>query len=189
MINCKVNTFPNLLSLSRILLSPVIFIMAGETIMFFLLLVVIGLTDVLDGYFARKFKQETIVGAWLDSIADFIFFISFIIYSVWFESVIIIELIYYIIAIIAIKLLSAITGFIKYRQPGLLHTLGNKITGIIIFSGLCVFVLFRSVVVVEIGLCISIFSASEELIILLIGHRYEPNIKGIWKIKQLRPAS
>ena len=185
MVNEKIGTFPNLLSFSRILLSPVIFMIAGEKIMLFLLLVIIGLTDVFDGYFARKFNKETIIGAWLDSVADFVFFISFIVYSVWFESIIIVELKYYIIAIIVIKLLSAVTGLIKYRQPGLLHTIGNKMTGLIIYIGLCVFVLCRSTIIVEIGLYISILSALEELVILFIGNRYEPNIKGIWKIKHL----
>jgi len=188
MVNDKISTFPNLLSLSRMLLSPVIFMVAGKRIMLFLLLLIIGITDMLDGYFARKFKKETMIGAWLDSIADFVFFISFIIYSIWFESEIIVEFTFFILVIISIKLLSAITGLIRYKQPGLLHTIGNKITGVIIYSGLCVFVLFRSTIIVEIGLYISILSAMEELIILLIGNKYKPNIKGIWQIKHLRTA-
>ena len=185
MVNNKIGTFPNILSLSRILLSPVLFMIAGEKIILFLLLSLIGLTDVLDGFVARKIKKETMIGAWLDSIADFVFFISFIIYSVWFELEYMIKLQYFIIVIITIKLLSVVTGFIKYRQPGLLHTIANKITHIIVFAGLCVFVLFRSTIIVEIGLTISILSALEELVILLIGNKYEPNIKGIWKIFSL----
>ena len=185
MVNNKIGTFPNILSLSRILLSPVLFMIAGKKIMLFLLLSLIGLTDVLDGFVARKIKKETMIGAWLDSIADFVFFISFIIYSVWFELEYMIKLQYFIIVIITIKLLSVVTGFIKYRQPGLLHTIANKITHIIVFAGLCVFVLFRSTIIVEIGLTISILTALEELVILLIGNKYEPNIKGIWKIFSL----
>ena len=188
MVNGKIGTFPNILSISRILLSPVLFMMAGKKIMLVVLLIVIGLTDVFDGYVARKLKKETIIGAWLDSIADFVFFISFIVYAIWYESDILAELKYFIIIIISLKLLSAITGFTKYRQPGLLHTIGNKITGIIVFAGLCIFVLFRTTIIVEIGLHISILSSLEELIILLIGNRYEPNIKGIWKIKHPYPV-
>ena len=182
----QIPPFPNMISISRIVLSPVMFMIAEKKSMLFLLLLIIGFTDVLDGYIARKLNKETMIGAWLDSIADFVFFISFIVYSVWFESEYITGLKYYIIAIIVIKLFSVITGFIKYRQPGLLHTIGNKITGIIIYLGLCIFVLFRSTVIVEIGLSISILSSLEELFILLFGKSYKPNIKGIWKIKHLR---
>ena len=36
----------------------------------FILLIVVGLTDFLDGYFARKFNQVTRIGIFLDSAAD-----------------------------------------------------------------------------------------------------------------------
>jgi CDP-diacylglycerol--glycerol-3-phosphate 3-phosphatidyltransferase len=139
----------------------------------FLLLLVIGLTDMLDGYVARKLKIQTVVGSWLDSIADFVFFISFIVFAVIFVRDIIVDLRYFIIVII----------LMKYKKPGFLHTIGNKIAGTVIITGICVFVLFRNTLVIEIGLYISIISALEECIIILLGNKYEPNVKGIWDIR------
>jgi CDP-diacylglycerol--glycerol-3-phosphate 3-phosphatidyltransferase len=180
----KLITFPNILSISRSLLSPIIFLIKDNKFLLFSFLIIIGLTDVLDGYIARKYKIQTIIGSWLDSVSDFIFYILLVIYIVIFEFDIIIRVKYFIIIIIGLKLLAIIIGFIKYRRFGFLHTLGNKITGIIIFVGFCIFILFGNKTTIEIGLYISIISSVEELIITIIGKKYEENIKGIWKINR-----
>ena len=63
---------PNFLTLSRIVLVPVIviYLMGGSYCTALILLVVSGLTDVLDGFLARVLKQQTVLGAYLDPIAD-----------------------------------------------------------------------------------------------------------------------
>ena len=71
---------------------------------------------------------------------------------------------------------------IKYNKFGFLHTIGNKITGIIIFIGICIFILFKDNIGISIGIYISIFSSLEELIINIIGKNYKENIKGIYEI-------
>ena len=179
-------TFPNVLSVLRIILSPIIFFTKDNKFILFSVLIIIGLTDVLDGYIARKYKKQTNIGSWLDSIADFVFYTLLVIYTIVFEFNIIIKVKYFIIIIIGIKILTMIASCIKYKKFGFLHTFGNKITGIIIFMGFCIFILLRSTIVVEIGLYISIISSLEELIITLIGKKYEENIKGIWKIKKCK---
>ena len=178
----KIFSLPNMISISRIFLSPVMYFLWGNRLMLFLLLILISFTDIFDGYIARKSNQQTVIGAWLDSIADFVFFISFIIFAVMFESVIIVEFRYYILLIIGIKLFSGIAGLLKYKRPGFLHTIGNKITATIVIAGFCVFVLFRNTLIVEIGLYIAIISALEECIIILLENKYEPDIKGIWEV-------
>ncbi|MDR1106799.1 MAG: CDP-alcohol phosphatidyltransferase family protein, partial [Treponema sp.] len=71
--------------------------------MLFSVLIIIGLTDVLDGYIARKYEKQTIIGSWLDSIADFVFYTLLVIYTIVFEFNIIIKVKYFIIIIIGIK--------------------------------------------------------------------------------------
>ena len=182
----KIFSFPNMISISRIVLSPLMYYLWENKLMLFSLIVVIGFTDIFDGYIARKLRKQTILGAWLDSIADFVFFVAFIVFAVIFDTEHVVELKYFIVMIVMIKMVSAITGLIKFKRPGFLHTIGNKITVIIIIIGLCIFVLFQNALIVKIGLYISILSASEEFMILLIGNKYEPNMKGIWELRKIR---
>lgn len=65
---------PNSLSILRILLIPVFCIafLSGQDYYVYagLALALSGLSDLLDGYFARKLNQITELGKWLDPIAD-----------------------------------------------------------------------------------------------------------------------
>ena len=65
-------TISNFLTLSRIALVPfiVIGIMYAKWFQVFLLLIIAIITDMLDGYLARKLNQFTKLGAYLDPIAD-----------------------------------------------------------------------------------------------------------------------
>jgi cardiolipin synthase len=65
-------TIPNILSLYRILMFPVIlyFLWQGNRPIFLWLLAINLLTDILDGYIARNFNQQTAIGAKLDAWAD-----------------------------------------------------------------------------------------------------------------------
>ena len=65
-------TIPNLLSLLRMGLIPlfVILVMNGSSGKALLLFVVAGVTDALDGFIARFWKQQSLLGAYLDPIAD-----------------------------------------------------------------------------------------------------------------------
>jgi len=63
---------PNFLTLLRIVLVPVIVIllMDGSFCVALVLLLISGVTDVLDGFLARVLHQQTVLGAYLDPIAD-----------------------------------------------------------------------------------------------------------------------
>lgn len=82
---------PNLLTISRILLTPV-FIMAfvnGRMDLAWLIFLFAGVTDALDGFLARVFRQRTQLGAMLDPLADKILLVtSFICLAVkgWIPS-------------------------------------------------------------------------------------------------------
>ncbi|MCX5837026.1 MAG: CDP-diacylglycerol--glycerol-3-phosphate 3-phosphatidyltransferase [Deltaproteobacteria bacterium] len=63
---------PNLITLLRIILVPVIVILLiqGSFFKALILFIVAGLSDALDGFLARVLKQQTVLGAYLDPIAD-----------------------------------------------------------------------------------------------------------------------
>lgn len=68
-------TLPNIITVARIVICPVIFWLAlspapGARFSAFVLFVAAGLSDVWDGYLARRYDQITDVGKLLDPIAD-----------------------------------------------------------------------------------------------------------------------
>ena len=82
---------PNLISLSRIfLIFPIIFcIMINNIHLAILFFLIASFTDFLDGYVARYFNQESILGANLDLLADKIFVSSLLIFiSFHFDNLI-----------------------------------------------------------------------------------------------------
>lgn len=63
---------PNILTIIRLILIPIIFIFAmqGNYFIAIVLLVLSGITDVLDGFIARKFNLISTLGTLLDPLAD-----------------------------------------------------------------------------------------------------------------------
>ena len=73
----RILTLPNLLSLGRILIVPLVHldIVAGRNGRALIVLLLIGASDWLDGYLARVLDQRTRLGAVLDPIGDRLVFI------------------------------------------------------------------------------------------------------------------
>ena len=63
---------PNLITIVRIVLVPIIgmYILKGQHLAAFITLMVAGASDGLDGFLARRMKARTLVGAYLDPLAD-----------------------------------------------------------------------------------------------------------------------
>lgn len=63
---------PNLLTLARICMAPILVsaILESRFLLGFVLFLVAGLTDALDGLLARLLRQRTVLGQYLDPVAD-----------------------------------------------------------------------------------------------------------------------
>lgn len=63
---------PNILTLLRIILVPIVIILLiqGDFLFALIIFVLAGITDGLDGFLARVLNQKTVVGAYLDPLAD-----------------------------------------------------------------------------------------------------------------------
>lgn len=68
----RILTVPNLLSLARIAVLPLVLVdlLAGRLMRAFVVMLLIGASDWLDGYLARVLDQRTRLGAVLDPIGD-----------------------------------------------------------------------------------------------------------------------
>lgn len=65
-------TIPNLITLMRFLMVPAVIyaLLLGATMPAFVIFVIAGVSDAVDGFIARQFNQQSELGAYLDPIAD-----------------------------------------------------------------------------------------------------------------------
>lgn len=65
-------SIPNLITLGRILLVPVVVwaIASGAMWIAFVLFLVAGVSDAIDGFLAKRFNMTSVLGAYLDPLAD-----------------------------------------------------------------------------------------------------------------------
>jgi cardiolipin synthase (CMP-forming) len=65
-------SIPNIITLGRILLVPIVVwaILGGQMLIAFLLFVAAGVSDAVDGYLAKRFQMTTMLGSYLDPLAD-----------------------------------------------------------------------------------------------------------------------
>ncbi|SNS85043.1 CDP-diacylglycerol--glycerol-3-phosphate 3-phosphatidyltransferase [Anaerovirgula multivorans] len=132
--NNKFKKLPNFFSLLRIVLSSALLLIHNSWFLFLTMYLICGLSDVLDGYIARRYQLKTALGAKLDSLADFIFLITSLTCMIRSYGLIIPDTI--LIGGLTVAVIRLLNFFItkgKFNQFGMLHTVGNKLTGVMIF--------------------------------------------------------
>jgi len=132
----------------------------------------------MDGFIARKTKTTSRLGEKLDTIADMVMtgVLLVVIYPIVnIETKIFI----WIILIGFIRIASMVVIFKKYKTFAMLHSYGNKITGIVIYIFPILIPLIQTTVLMHIICLVATISAIEELIINRASKELEVNIKSI----------
>lgn len=148
---------------------------------FFLLYFLTGLTDVLDGWIARKTKTASDFGAKLDSFADLLFYAVMLLRIVPSLWILLPGIIWYAVAVVGIvRILSYLVAATKYRRFAALHTYMNKLTGMAVFL-VPFFLVTKYATVFCWVVCIVAAAASlEELVIHVRSETYDPKTKSIF---------
>ena len=151
----------NCISISRIIMSIMLLIPETFSIHFNIVYIYCGISDILDGFIARKSKSESEIGDRLDSTADIIFVIASMV-----KILPVLHLTNGIIiwaAFIAfIKIVNIACSYIYNKKMVLPHTIANKITGFVLFVTPFIIVNTNSVLF-EIIICsIATFAAVQE---------------------------
>lgn len=122
----------DVITVCRILLSVVLLFIPPLSVSFFVIYLLCGLSDMADGFTARKMHNESETGAKLDSIADIVFFAVCAV-----KLLPLVRLDAYIwvwTAVIAvIKIAGILMRFARYRKFSVPHSIANKLTGALLF--------------------------------------------------------
>ncbi|MDD6466651.1 MAG: CDP-alcohol phosphatidyltransferase family protein [Erysipelotrichaceae bacterium] len=164
----------------RIGASVLLLLFPLHSIAFFVAYTLTGITDVLDGWIARKTGTASDFGARLDSIADLLFYgivLLRLIPYLW--QLLPLEIWYFVMAILLIRLAAYGTAAIKYHRFASLHTWMNKLTGMSVFLLPYFLVCTIGVVYSWVVCALAFLSSLEELLIHLIHRSYNADTKSI----------
>tara|TARA_B100000900_G_C20541596_1_gene700718 strand:- start:868 stop:1401 length:534 start_codon:yes stop_codon:yes gene_type:complete len=173
------SVYINLITISRILLAPVImlYLIFGNYLVCLFLFFIAGLSDYFDGYLARKYKLESQLGEILDPIADKILIIFILVgLSVNLDS--------YLIAFMSSFIISREIGVSALRDYAARNNMSNRTkvtflaktkTAVQLFSiALYLFALtINSSLLIIIG---DIVLIAASLITIYTGYQYASNI-------------
>ena len=152
---------PNIITALRILGAFCLLFFEVKSVAFWAIYFVCGLSDMLDGYLARKLHCETKTGAMLDSLADLAFVICCcfkLIPALAFPKWL------WILggAIVAIKVINQISALVMYKKCVFPHSIANKVTGVLLFAGVPLTFFLGSTVPMAVVAVVATFAAVQE---------------------------
>ena len=131
------------------------------TVPFWVLYLIAGLTDMLDGFLARRWGVESKFGARLDSLADFVYVLT-VGYKLfpWLKLPASLWMMIGFIALV--KMVNAICSYVVKHRIEYLHTKANKLTGFLLFVGMMTIGQQYFVPVAWVIACFALFAAIQE---------------------------
>ena len=154
-------SLPNAISALRFLGAVCLLFFRVESYVFWVIYFVCGLSDMADGYLARKLGCESKTGALLDSLADLVFvvcccfkLIPALAFPKWLWI--------WGGVIVAIKVINQISALVMYKKCVFPHTVANKVTGFLLFVGVPLTVFLESIVPMVITAVVATFAAIQE---------------------------
>ena len=122
----------NLLTSLRVICGLLLLGTPAFSVRYYVLYVLGGITDAVDGAVARRRGTETAFGAKYDTAADFVFFTAVLIkivraisFPTW--------LLLWLCGIFVLKTANLVLGFIRYQRWITVHSVSNKVCGAVCF--------------------------------------------------------
>ena len=178
-------TVPNGLSLSRLVLLPLLYLFAlqGMEAAFVIGYAVLGATDWFDGLTARWLNQRTEIGKALDSIVDIPFYLS----SAYFMARLYpqylrpnMSLLYVFFAIFG---LSFVVSAIRCRKPIMMHTFLLKLNGVLVYLLVILSTFLNTTIFIAVILGIYYLGFAEEILIFLFHGEVDPDSPNIFRVR------
>jgi len=155
---------PNAISCLRIILSVTLPFLINSKAIFVVIYLACGLSDFLDGYIARRLKSVSIIGAKLDTIADAIMFgvtITILLIRIKLDT----SILLLVMVVTIIRIINVLVVAIKFHQFAILHTILNKMTGVLLFVYPMWYVMLQNnFIIIPLGI-IAVLSSVEEFVI------------------------
>lgn len=157
----------NIISISRIALSISMIWFMNNLPVFIGLYLLCGLSDILDGFVARKTNTQSITGAKLDSAADLLMFGIIMVFMIIWAGDKLITAVPLIVLIVLVRFVNFVIAAWKYHTFLSIHTWGNKIAGLCVFLTPIFFAISQNMIIIFATCLVAVLAAVEESAILI----------------------
>jgi CDP-diacylglycerol--glycerol-3-phosphate 3-phosphatidyltransferase len=183
-VDKNIYSIPNLLSLLRLALVPVLVVAAclNEDQLFLLLLGICLLSDMLDGYFARKLQQVTEFGARLDSWADMATYAMMVLGLNLIWPTIFNQQFLYLVAATLSYVLPVVVALVRFSSFPSYHTWGAKLAAVLIAPAFYLLVLYDEQTFFRLVIIFHVLVAMEEIAITMMLKNPKTNVASILTI-------
>lgn len=177
----------NKITIARIFFLPFmwVFAMYRYLTVLAILLIIVEIGDILDGYVARKLKQESKFGAKLDALSDSLVYISIFVWSFLIFPDIYIKNLPIVMILLIFTILPIIISIIKFKKIISFHLISSKLLASTIIISFLTLILFNNLLyyILPILSFMIIINSIERVIILLYKRKviYE-NIKSAFSL-------
>lgn len=175
-------TAPNLLSGSRLALTPVLFALAwhGEATVFLVCLAGALLSDAVDGWLARRLARKSDLGTRLDSWADIALCLSIPLEVWWLWPDLVLREVEFIGVVVACYVAPTLLALMKYRRLPSYHTWMAKLAGVLMGTGGLVLLAGGPAWAFHLAAFAVFIEAIEEIAVTAILPRWRPNVPSFW---------
>ena len=180
-------TVPNLLSGLRLVLAPVLLYLAwtGQPTPFLVALVFSLLSDLFDGYFARRFNQATQLGTLLDSYGDFATYMTVPLCAWWLWPDLIRREAWFAAAVVTSYVFPIVLGYLKYGRLTSYHTYGAKLSAVVVGASALVLFAGGPPLPFRIATWVLVLAELEEIAITTILPEWRTNVPSILHARRL----
>ena len=171
---------PNIVTSLRIAGTFGLIFMKPFDVWFYVVYIFTGITDVLDGFLARRLKVSSEFGAKLDSVSDLFFNVT-VLCKIFPELLEVLPRIIWLGAgaFLVLRILSYIIAAVKFRKFASLHTYLNKTAVFLVFL---VPLLLHTPIIVwlcAVIVAVGIIATAEEILIHIRRREYATDVKDL----------
>jgi CDP-diacylglycerol--glycerol-3-phosphate 3-phosphatidyltransferase len=180
-------TVPNALSGLRLVLAPVLLVLAwrGAVTAFLVALSVSLLSDLCDGWFARRYDQATQLGTLLDSWGDLATYAIVPLCAWWLWPELIRREAWYVGAIVCAYAFPIVLGYLKYGRLTSYHTWGAKLSAVLMGASALVLFAGGPALPFRISSWVLVLAELEEIAITTLLPEWRTNVRSILHARRL----
>ncbi len=182
---------PNLISGCRLVTTPILLVLAwyGYGKAFLVGTILCFASDVLDGYLARRLGQRSALGAQLDSVSDFVLYITLPLGAWWLWPAIMRRESLFFLTVLASCVLPPLVGLVKFRALTSYHTWGVKLAALVVGGTAIMLFAGAPAWLFHLAVPVSVLAAVEEIAITCMLRKPQANVRSLWHVMKTQGPS